>query len=137
MKANLPIQPLSRAIKSLIVICAVIALNSCSLVIDELFCDAPEIDCYRYDYSSLDNYKDSLKRHSSQWKVEVPNNVISNIVENKVISINSADEAERYILNNPLEIFVLGKFIEKKQKPREWLFIAEQAFLRSWTSMER
>lgn len=118
-------------------------LSSCSVMkqhslsSEKLSCDIPEIDCYRFNYSSLTNFKKSYILFFSKWDKKVPKNVLSNVVEYKDISINSADEAERHILNDPHEIFVLGKFIEKKQKPREWLFIAEQAFLRSWTSMER
>lgn len=137
MKANLPIQLPSKAITGLIVICAVIAINSCSLVIDDLSCNATEIDCYRYDYTSIDNYKESLINHSSQWNVKVPNNVLSNIIEYKDISVNSSYEAESIILINPFKIFTLGQYIEKKQKPREWLYVAEQAFIRSWTQMEK
>jgi len=30
-----------------------------------------------------------------------------------------------------------GIYIKNNQKPREWLFIGEQVFLRSWNSLSR
>ena len=37
-----------------------IALSSCSVISEELSCKFSEIDCYRFDYSSIDSFKDSV-----------------------------------------------------------------------------
>ena len=33
------------------------------MALEELSCEFPEIDCYRYDYSSVDNFKKSFTSH--------------------------------------------------------------------------
>ena len=112
-------------------------MSACSVALEELSCELPEIDCYRYDYSSIDNFKNSYIQHSSKWNTKVPTHVLSNIVEDKKLFIVSLRDAEKLILTNPNDIYVLGKYIEKQKKPREWLFVAEQAFLRSWNNPNR
>ena len=112
-------------------------MSACSVALEELSCKLPEIDCYRYDYSSVDNFKNSYIQHSSKWNTKVPTDVLSHIVEDKKLFITSLRDAEKLILTNPNDIYVLGKYIEKQRKPREWLFVAEQAFLRSWNNPNR
>ena len=107
------------------------------MALEELSCELPEIDCYRYDYSSIDNFKNSLIQHSYKWNKKVPTHVLSHIVEHKKLFITSLRDAEKLIITNPNDIFVLGKYIEKEQKPREWLFVAEQAFFGSWNDSNR
>jgi hypothetical protein len=41
------------------------------------------------------------------------------------------------ISTNPEDIYVLARYITENQKPREWLFVAEQAFLRSLNNLNR
>ena len=107
------------------------------MALEELSCEFPEIDCYRYDYSSVDNFKKSYIQYLSKWGKKIPTHVLSNIVEHKKLFITSSSDAEKLILTNPNDIYVLGKYIEKKQKPREWLFVAEQAFFGSWNNLNR
>ena len=107
------------------------------MALEELSCEFPEIECYRYNYSSIDNFKNSYIQYSSKWNTKVPTHVLSNIVEDKKLFITSLRDAEKLILTNPNDIYVLGKYIEKQRKPREWLFVAEQAFLRSWNNSNR
>jgi hypothetical protein len=115
----------------------VIALSSCSVISEELSCKFSEIDCYRFDYSSIDNFKDSVDEHSQQWSLSDPKNALTKITPKEGLSINSSVEAENLILESPESIYALGVYIKNNQKPREWLFVAEQAYLRSWNSLVR
>ena len=51
--------------------------------------------------------------------------------------IESYKDSESLIEAHPEDIFVLGRYISENHKPREWLFIGEQAFLRSWNNLNR
>ena len=113
----------------------VIALSSCSVISKELSCKLSEIDCYRFDYSSIDNFKDSVDEYSQQSGLANPSSALSGLTINMELSINSSIEAENLILESPESIYALGIYIKNNQKPREWLFIGEQAFLRSWNSL--
>ena len=115
----------------------VITLSSCSVISEELSCKFSEIDCYRFDYSSIDNFKDSVDEHSQQWSLSDPKNALTKITPKEGLSINSSVEAENLILESPESIYALGIYIKNNQKPREWLFVAEQAYLRSWNSLVR
>ena len=114
----------------------VITLSSCSVVSEELLsCKFSEIECYRFDYSSIDNFKDSVDEYSQQWSLSDPSSALSGLTINMELSINSSIEAENLIIESPESIYALGIYIKNNQKPREWLFIGEQAFLRSWNSL--
>ena len=115
----------------------VIALSSCSVISEELSCKFSEIDCYRFDYSSIDNFKDSVDEYSQQWSLSDPTNALTKITLKEGLSINSSVEAENLIIESPESIYALGIYIKNNQKPREWLFVAEQAYLRSWNSLGR
>jgi len=115
----------------------IIALSSCSVISDELSCKFSEIDCYRFDYSSIDNFKDSVDEYSQQWSLSDPTNALTKITLKEGLSINSSVEAENLIIESPESIYALGIYIKNNQKPREWLYDAEQAYLRSWNSLVR
>ena len=118
-------------------------LSSCSVttessaLTEKLSCDIPEIECYRFNYSSLENFKKSYILHLSKWGKQVPENVLSSLTENKRLFISSLEEAEELILKDPNDIYVLGKYIDNEKKPREWIFVAEQVFFRSWNTLLR
>ena len=114
-----------------------IALSSCSIISDELSCKFSEIDCYRFDYSSLDRFKDSVIEYAEKWNLQNPSNTLSQLTANKDLSIESSRDSESLIEAHPEDIFVLGRYISENHKPREWLFIGEQAFLRSWNNLSR
>ena len=115
----------------------VIALSSCSVISEELSCKLSEIECYRFDYSSIDNFKDSVDEYSHQWSLSDPTSALTKITLKEGLSINSSVEAENLIIESPESIYALGIYIKNNQKPREWLFVAEQAYLRSWNSLDR
>ena len=115
----------------------IIAISSCSVISEELSCKFSEIECYRFDYSSIDNFKGSVDEYSQQWGLANPSSALSALTINKELSINSSIDAENLILESPESIYALGVYIKNNQKPREWLFVAEQAYLRSWNSLVR
>ena len=82
----------------------VIALSSCSVISEELSCKFSEIDCYRFDYSSIDNFKDSVDEYSLQWSLSDPTNALTKITLKEGLSINSSVEAENLILESPENI---------------------------------
>ncbi|MDB4139709.1 hypothetical protein N9746_04245 [Candidatus Thioglobus sp.] len=115
----------------------IIGLSSCSVISEELSCKFSEIDCYRFDYSSINNFKDSVVEYSQEWSLSGPKNALTKITLKEGLSINSSIEAENLIIESPESIYALGIYIKNNQKPREWLFVAEQAYLRSWNSLVR
>ena len=114
-----------------------IVLNSCSVISEELSCKFSEIDCYRFDYFAMDQFKDSVTEYAEKWSLKDPSNALLKLTTNKDLSIESSKDSESLIETHPEDIFVLGRYISKNHKPREWLFIGEQAFLRSWNNLNR
>ena len=114
-----------------------IALSSCSIISEELSCKFSEIDCYRFDYSSMDQFKDSVTEYAEKWSLKDPSNALLKLITNKDLSIESSIDSELLIEANPGDIFVLGRYIIENHKPREWLFVGEQAFLQSWNNLNR
>lgn len=124
-------------LKNKFLILLMMIVSSCSIISDELSCKFSEIDCYRFNYSSIENFRDSVTEHASKWDLKDPSDALSNLTINKELSIKSSNDAEELILTNPEDIYVLARYITENQKPREWLFLAEQAFLRSWNNLNR
>jgi hypothetical protein len=124
-------------LKNKFLILSITIVSSCSIISDELSCKLSEIDCYRFNYSSIENFRDSVTEHASQWNLQDSSGALSNLTINKELSIKSSNDAEELILTNPKDIYVLARYITENQKPREWLFVAEQAFLRSWNNLNR
>ena len=123
--------------KHIFIVLISIILSSCSVISDQLSCKFSEIDCYRFDYSSMDQFRDSVTEYAEKWNLKDHSNVLSQLTANKELSIKSSDDSEAHITAYPEDIFVLGRYISENHKPREWLFIGEQAFLRSWNNLNR
>jgi len=123
--------------KHVFIVLMAIALCSCSLISEELSCKFSEIDCYRFDYSSMDQFKESVTEYAKKWSLKDPSNALLKLTTNKDLSIESSKDSELLIEAHPEDIFVLGHYINENHKPREWLFIGEQAFLRSWNNLNR
>ncbi len=130
-------QSLYKIKKHIFIVLITIALSSCSVISDQLSCKFSEIDCYRFDYSSMDQFKDSVTEYAEKWSLKDPSNSLLKLTANKDLSIESSKDSESLIETHPEDIFVLGRYISENQKPREWLFIGEQAFLRSWNNLNR
>jgi len=123
--------------KHIFIVLMTITLSSCSVISEELSCKFSEIDCYRFDYSSMDQFKDSVTEYAEKWSLKDSSIALSKLTANKNLSIKSAEDSETLITAYPEDIFILGRYISENQKPREWLFIGEQAFLRSWNNLNR
>jgi len=123
--------------KHILIVLMSLVISSCSVISEELSCKFSEIDCYRFDYSSMDQFKDSVTEHAEKWNLKDPSNALSQLTANKDLSIKSAEDSEALITAYPEDIFILGRYISENHKPREWLFIGEQAFLRSWNKLSR
>ena len=119
------------------ILLASINLSSCSVISDDISCQFTEINCYRFEYTSIDRFKDSVESHSYKWSLSDPSKVLSDQVLIKDLSINSLQASKALIEANPESMFVLGSYIIQNQKPREWLFVAEQAFIRSFNNLGR
>mgnify|MGYP003991643597 FL=1 len=119
------------------ILIASINLSSCSVISEDISCQFTEINCYRFEYTSIDRFKDSVESHSYKWSLSDPSKVLSDQVIIKDLSINSLNASEALIEANPESMFVLGSYIIENQKPREWLFVAEQAFIRSFNNLGR
>jgi hypothetical protein len=114
-----------------------ILMSSCSFISSDLSCKYNEIDCYRFDYKSIDSFKASVKSHASEWGLMDPSSALSDQIINKELSIHSLKDSELLIKTNPRNMFVLGRYLLDNQKSREWLFVSEQAFIRSWNKLGR
>jgi len=123
--------------KHIFIVFMMTVLSSCSMISDQLSCKFSEIDCYRFDYSSIDQFKDSVTEYAEKWSLKDPSIALSQLTVNKDLSIESSKDSESLIEAHPEDIFVLGLYISENLKPREWLFIGEQAFLRSWNNLNR
>jgi len=123
--------------KHIFIVFMMTVLSSCSIISDQLSCKFSEIDCYRFDYSSMDQFKNSVTEYAEKWSLKDPSNALSQLTANKNLTIRSAEDSETLITAYPEDIFVLGRYISENHKPREWLFIGEQAFLRSWNNLNR
>ncbi len=130
-------QSLYKIKKHILIVLMTIVLSSCSVISEELSCTFSEIDCYRFDYSSMDQFKDSVTEYAEKWSLKDPSNALLKLTTNKDLSIESSKDSESLIETHPEDIFVLGRYISENHKPREWLFIGEQAFLRSWNNLNR
>ena len=54
-----------------------------------------------------------------------------------VFNVNSLNESRLLIEFHPNFFLSFNRYIEKYNKPREWLFVVEQTFLRSFNQLER
>ena len=117
-----------------------VALLSCAVVVDntdELSCNNSEINCYRFSYVSFDEFRKTVGSHAIKWSLSNPSKALAELTQDSSININSANEANALITSQPELIFLVGRFIEIHNKPREWLFVSEQAFIRSWNNLSR
>ena len=119
------------------ILLASINLSSCSVISDDISCQFTEINCYRFDYTSIETFKDSVEEHSYKWSLSDPSKALSNQILIQDLSINSFQASEALIEANPEKMFILGSYLIENQKPREWLFLSEQAFIRSFNSLGR
>ena len=106
---------------------------------DILSCEEQGIDCYRFDYATINSFKESVTHYAERWQLSSPSPALSKLVDNEAFqpTIDSMDNAGLWAESNPEQIYAFGRYVERAQKPREWLFVAEQAFIRSWNNLLR
>lgn len=128
---------------------AMLGLNSCILLantsschhrsVEILSCDELGIDCYRFDYATINSFKQSVTHYAERWQLSSPSFALSKLVDNEMFksTTDSIDNVVLWAESNPEQIYAFGRYVEREQKPREWLFVAEQAFIRSWNKVLR
>ena len=106
---------------------------------DILSCEQQWIDCYRFDYATINSFKDSVAHYAERWQLSSPSPALSQLVHNEAFqpTIDSINNAALWAESNPEQIYAFGRYVERARKPREWLFVAEQAFIRSWNNVLR
>lgn len=106
---------------------------------DILSCEEQGIDCYRFDYATINSFKESVTHYAERWQLSSPSPALSKLIDNETFqpTIDSIDNAVLWAESNPEQIYAFGRYVERDQKPREWLFVAEQAFIRSWNNVLR
>ena len=104
---------------------------------DILSCEQQWIDCYRFDYATINSFKESVTRYAEHWQLSNPSPALSTLIDNETLqpTIDSIDNVGLWTESNPEQIYAFGRYVERVQKPREWLFVAEQAFIRSWNNL--
>ena len=103
----------------------------------ESSCIHGEVDCHRFDYLTPVAFLDSVINYAHKNSMAVPFEILSNLTMDAFIQIESLEQAEWIIDRNPEHILILGQRIIRQDMPYEWLFAAEQTFLRSWNNLSR
>ena len=103
----------------------------------ESSCIHGEVDCHRFDYLTPVAFLDSVINYAHKNSMAVPFEILSNLTMDAFIQIKSLEQAEGIIERNPEHILILGQRIIRQDMSYEWLFAAEQTFLRSWNKLSR
>ncbi len=103
----------------------------------ESSCIHGEADCHSFDYLTPVAFLDSVINYAHKNSMAVPFEILSNLTIDAFIQIESLDQAEGIIERNPEHILILGQRIIRQDMSYEWLFAAEQTFLRSWNKLSR
>ena len=130
------------------IVAAGLGLNSSTLLANtlschhqsaDLSCEEQGIDCYRFDYANINSFKNSVTHYAERWQLSSPSPALSKLINNETFqpTIDSIDHVVLWIESDPEQIYAFGRYVEREQKPREWLFVAEQAFIRSWNNVLR
>ena len=98
-------------LKNKFLILLMMIVSSCSIISDDLSCTFSEIDCYRFNYSSIEDFRDSVTEHASKWNLKDPSDDLSNLTINKELSIKSSNDAEE-LIDSSLFIVKLDKASE-------------------------
>ena len=101
----------------------------------ESSCTPGAIDCHYFDYLDPVTFLDSIINYAHKNSIAVPFEILSNLTMDAFIQIESLEQAEGIIENNPEHILILGQQIIRQDMPYEWLFAAERVFLRNWSNL--
>lgn len=100
-------------------------------------CKPGELDCHRFDYATPTGFLNSVVNYAYDNSMDLPIEILSILTIDVFIQVESLEHAENIIDTNPEHMLILGQRIIRKDMPYEWLFAAEQAFLRSWSNLSR
>ena len=98
-------------------------------------CTPGAIDCHHFDYLDPVTFLDSIINYAHKNSIAIPFEILSNLTMDAFIQIESLEQAEGIIENNPEHILILGQQIIRQDMPYEWLFAAEKVFLRNWSNL--
>ena len=101
----------------------------------ESSCTPGAIDCHHFDYLDPVTFLDSIINYAHKNSIAIPFEILSNLTMDAFIQIESLEQAEGIIENNPEHILILGQQIIRQDMPYEWLFAAERVFLRNWSNL--
>ena len=101
----------------------------------ESSCTPGAIDCHHFDYLDSVTFLDSIINYAHKNSIAIPFEILSNLTMDAFIQIESLEQAEGIIENNPEHILILGQQIIRQDMPYEWLFAAERVFLRNWSNL--
>jgi hypothetical protein len=108
-------------------------LNSYS---NELSCNV-DIDCYRFDYTSVEKFKESIATYANKWHLNSPRYALYKVSSFAPVKVNSIADGLTLIKENPGLIYSMGKYIESNNKPKEWQYVFEQSFIRGFNNLKR
>ena len=111
-------------------------LLSTNIFASELACNV-NIDCNRFDYASKADFNESVINYAAKWSLNTPVVILRKVSETHEVNIRSIDDGLSLIEKDPGLIYVIGKDIERNKKPKEWLYIFEQSFLRKFNNLQR
>jgi hypothetical protein len=103
----------------------------------ESSCTPGETDCHLFDYSTPVAFLNTVVNYAHKNSMPVPIEILSGLTVEAFIQIESLKQAEGIIEINPEHILILGQRIISQDMPYDWLFAAEQSFLRSWRNLSR
>lgn len=120
--------------KIIIFLCVTLfGLNSYS---DGLSCDL-NIDCDRFDYISMDRFSQSVIDYSEKHYLNSPSYALYKLNNLTSVKVSSLTDGLALVKENPGLIYSIGRYIKNNNKPREWQYIFEQSFIRSFNSLKR
>lgn len=122
--------------KKIAIPCLIYLLLSTRIFASELVCNV-NIDCNRFDYASTETFNESVINYAAKWSLNTPVVILQKVSETNEVTICSIDDGLNLIEKDPGFIYVIGKYIEKNKKPKEWLYIFEQSFLRKFNNLQR
>ena len=122
--------------KKIAIPCLIYLLLSTRIFAIELVCNV-NIDCNRFDYASKETFNESVINYAAKWSLNTPMVILQKVSETHEVNIRSIDDGLSLIEKDPGLIYVIGKDIERNKKPKEWLYIFEQSFLRKFNNLQR
>ena len=119
-----------------IIVSLCVTLFALSSYSNELSCDS-NINCDRFDYTSIKNFSQSVINYSEKHYLNSPSYALYKVDSQATVKVSTITDGLILIKENPGLIYSMGRYIENNNKPKEWLYVFEQAFIRSFNSLKR